>query len=208
MTPRALGRIEDDREVFQSALNTISGLREQSSILSQAGSDLQKKVEALGSAIDATTDPAAKSALQREFRPVLESSQRVNEIAAGVAGASQRLGELPDRLPHYAALFSPLTIIFPDAKAQQPRKTGKSGHASQKGAATSLREKYEDTVQQQQKIVFFQNTFYALGGLGLVIILATVFGPAATRTTFVEIVKIYLPSLLSSWGTFMAAVSL
>jgi hypothetical protein len=204
--PNAINKAQDDRETLEATLKTISDAKERSAALSQASSDLQAGIASLGSAIEAINDPSVKSILQREFRPVSESARRVDAIAASISRAYQRFGSMTERSPRYAVRIDLFDAIVPAARADQ-KKPGKGG-GQQSSASIDLRKKYEDTVQQEQKIRLFERTFYGLGGLGVILIFATIFGPADTRTTSVEIAKIYLPSLLSSWGTFMAAISI
>jgi len=204
--PNAINKAQDDRDTLEATLNTISGAKERSAQLALANSDLQAGMASLGAAIESISDPNVKNTLQREFGPVSASARRIDAIAASIAGTYQRFGSATGRSPRFAQGINLFNAIVPAAKAEQKR--GGKGGGQQGNASIDLRKKYEDTVQQEQKIRLFERTFYGLGGLGVIVIFAALFGPAATRGTFVEIVKIYLPSLLSSWGTFMAAISI
>lgn len=204
--PNAINKVQDDRDTLEATLKTISGAKERSAALALANSDLQAGIASLGSAIAAISDPNVKGTIQREFGPVSASARRIDAIAASISETYQRFGSATERSPRYAQGIDLFNAIVPAARAAQ--KGGGKGGGQQSNASIDLRKKYEDTVQQEQKIRLFERTFYGLGGLGVIVIFATLFGPAATRGTFVEIVKIYLPSLLSSWGTFMAAISI
>jgi hypothetical protein len=203
--PNAINRAQDDRDTLEAALTAISNAKEQSTALSRASSDLQAEVASLGSAINAIPDTNVKSTLQREFGPVSENARRIDAMAAAIAGAYQRFGSATGPYPRYAMRINLWSAVFEEARAGQK---GKGGGGQPSNSSIDLRKKYEDTVQQQQKIKLFEHTFYGLAALGVLILLAAILAPAAAATKCAETAKIYLPALLSSWATFMATISI
>jgi hypothetical protein len=187
--------------------SVVSNLRGYSVKFSATTDDLVEEIATLGQEIAAVGDQDTKEKLERWFSPASKSANRVHQISMDIEHSfqSDRLGGLYQKYgdKYLTTIPNLITPAFAQtSRAQQPPRS------SSTNVTPDLRRMYEETAQKRDKIQLFQNGFYVLAGLGSVLLITLVVVPHPTKQTLAEIAKMYVPALISSWGTFMAGISI